>query len=56
MQFLRFIIVIFRMDGCKLIIEYEVDCTFEFAENLHDKGKVPYLGLPGKDLFSVLNF
>ena len=26
-----------RMDGCKLIIEYEVDCTFEYPDEGNDK-------------------
>ena len=32
------------MDGCKLIIEYEVDCTFEFPDEDTDtsKGKIRY--------------
>ena len=28
------------MDGCKLIIEYEVDCTFEFQDEDNDKSVI----------------
>ena len=28
------------MDGCKLIIEYEVDCTFKFSEIDTGKGDI----------------
>ena len=33
----------FRMDGCKLIIEYEVDCTFEFPDEGTDKSGITIL-------------
>ena len=28
------------MDGCKLIIEYEVDCTFKFPDEDNDKSVI----------------
>ena len=31
------------MDGCKLIIEYEVDCTFEFPKTDNGKGGIVML-------------
>ena len=31
------------MDGCKLIIEYEVDCTFEFPKTDNGKGVIAML-------------
>ena len=31
------------MDGCKLIIEYEVDCTFEFPDENNDKNGIAIL-------------
>ena len=31
------------MDGCKLIIEYEVDCTFEFPDEDTDKSGIVIL-------------
>jgi len=31
------------MDGCKLIIEYEVDCTFEFPDEDNDKSVIAVL-------------
>ena len=31
------------MDGCKLIIEYEVDCTFQFPDEGTDKSGITIL-------------